>query len=574
MRENPTGEPMPPRDSRSAADLARRNVAVVWLVPFFALLAASLGLFAITAWIEGIPLPASAPEWLTRLDTRAALDSMSNAAEVVAAVLGIAITVVAIVVELAANRYTHRITELFTRAPVNGLVMGFFVMTTGYCVWMSATLGGREAQGGDVPYGAVSIALLMVSLSLLLLIPYFAFVFAFLQPLNVVDRIRGHAFQVVRRAARAYRPGLRAEMVTNLEQLEDVAMNAMGHKDRGISIAAADALYEFLHDYSAIRDTLEDAWFELDRSLARDASFIAMAPHAQKAVARDRLWVEMKVLRQYHSIYTEALNEMRSIAYLIALNTRRVAEESLAGRRYSVFDLALRIFNSYLRAGINQKDVRTTYYTLHHYRGLAEAALQRNESERALEIASYLRYYGQLAFGERMPFVLEAVAYDMAQVCEVAFECDSKDRDRMLELFLTVDKESEHPDQESTLRGVRRAQVQLATFFLARGDTERARQVYDDMAQERPERLASIREELLTEDSPDYWEVTDRGVNFGYLPPERRARVEEFFEWFGSRVPRRRNPIEQDAVQSPSSLRTSRTGVVAGGSSDGAEPRL
>ncbi len=568
MRVNPTGEPMPRTDSGNAVDAARRNVALVWLVPFFALLAAALGLFAITVWIEEIPLPAGAPAWLTGLDTSAALASISNAAEVVAAVLGIAITVVAIVVELAANRYTHRITELFTREPINGLIMGFFVLTAGYCVWMSATLGGREAQGGDVPYGAVSIALLMVSLSLLLLLPYFAFVFAFLQPLNVVDRIRGHAFQVVRRAARLSRPGLRAEMVTNLEQLEDVAMNAMGHKDRGISIAAADALYQFLHDYSAIRDTLDDAWFEMDRSLARDASFIAMAPHAQEAVARDRVWVEMKVLRQYHSIYTEALNEMRSIAYLIALNTRRVAEESLAGRRYSVFDLCLRIFNSYLRAGINQKDVRTTYYTLYHYRCLAEAALQRNESERSLEIASYLRYYGQLAFAERMPFVLEAVAYDMAQVCEAAFECQSEDRDRMLDLFLTVDKESEHPDQESTLRGVRRAQVQLATFFLAQGDTGRARRVYDDMAHERPERLASIREELLTEDAPDYWEVTDRGVNFGYLPPDRRARVEEFFEWFGSRVPRRHVPLEHDTVESPSTRRAGRAGVVAGGSTD------
>jgi hypothetical protein len=231
-----------------------------------------------------------------------------------------------------------------------------------------------------------------------------------------------------------------------------------------------------------------------------------------------------------------------------------------------VFDLCLRIFNSYLRAAINQKDVRTGYYTLHHYRGLAEAALKRNEAERALEIASYLRYYGQLAFSERMPFVLEAVAYDMALVCESAFESNSDASDRMLDLFLTVDKESEHPEQESTLRGVRRAQVQLATFFLARGDPERARRVYDDMALERPERLASIRDELLSEDSPDYWEVTDRGVNFGYLPPDRRERVEEFFQWFGSRVPARRGLLEHESTQTPSSPRTTRTGAVAGGS--------
>lgn len=528
-----------------------QSLAIVWLVPFLALLLAALALFGLTAWIEGVRLDwAGGPgQWLARLDTQAALQSISNAAEVVAAVLGIAITVVAIVVELAANRYTHRITQLFLREPVNGLVVGFFVLTAGYCVWMSATLGGREAQGEAVPYGAVGIALAMVTLSLLLLLPYFAFVFAFLQPLSVVDRIRAHAFRVVRRAVRGYRHGLRTEMVTSLEQLEDVALNAMEHKDQGISIAAVDALRQFVHDYAGVREHLAPSWFEIDRSLARDPSFIAMAPEARDDVARQHLWVEMKVLRQYHTIYVDSLNEMRGIACLISLNTHRIASEALELRRLSVFDLAVRIFNSYLRAGINGRDVRSAYYTLHHYRGLAEEALAAGESERAVQVSSYLRYYGQLAFAERLPFVLEAVAYDMSLVNEAAFRCGSPAREALLEIFLTVDKESESPEQESSLRGVRRAQVQLATFFLAEGDAKHARRVFEDMEHERPERLASIRDELLAEDSPDYWEVTDRGVNFGYLPPERRARVSEFFAWFGARIPAPRGELEGAAAR-------------------------
>ena len=528
---------------------APQSIALVWLIPFLLLLGASLGLVLLTLAVESATLnlgEAQVP-WLSRLDTRAALESISNAAEVVAAVLGIAITVVAIIVELAANRYTHRITELFVREPVNLIVMGFFVLTAGYCVWMSATLGGREAQGGAVPYGAVSIALTMVTLSLLLLLPYFNFVFAFLQPVAVVDRIRRHAFKVARRAARGYRHGLRADMVTSLEQLEDVAMNAMGNKDRGISLAAVDALYEFVRDYAGIREGLDSRWFEIDRSLARDPSFIAMAPHAREDVARQKLWVEMKVLRQYHTIYVEALNDMRSAAYLVSLNTHQIGTESLQWKHYSIYDLCVRIFNSYLRAAINSHDVRTAYYTLHHYRGLAEEAVQAGEIDRAVDVASYFRYYGQLAYAERLPFLLEAVAYDVALICECAFEIQSPARERLLEIFLTVDKESESPEQESSLRGVRRAQVQLATYFLSRGDHEHARHVFEDMEHERPERLASIREELLGEDNPDYWEVTDRGVNFGYLPPDRRAQVPEFFAWFGNRIPPRREIHDPDA---------------------------
>lgn len=511
----------------------------IWIFPFLALLIAGVAMLAFTAWLEGTPIDARQGffSWLTHLDAQAALSTVSNAAEVVAGVLAIAITVVAIVVELAANRYTHRITQLFVREPTNFIVIGFFVITTLYCLWISASLGSSAASGAEIPFAGVALAMGMVTLCLLLLLPYFAFVFNFLQPLHAIDRIREHAFSVVLRAVRGYRHGLRAQAVMSIEQLEDVALNAMEHKDRGISMASIEALYTFLTDYVGVRDKLEPGWFEVDRSLARDPDFVAMNPTLREDLTQRRLWLEMKVLRQYHTLYSAALNRMRDIAYLISLNTHRVGTAALEGGHPALFDLAVRFFNSYLRAAINANDVRTGYYVLHHYRLLAEEAIGAGEGARAVRIATHLRYYGQIAFGERLPFVLEAVAYDMSLINEVAFELESPAAPALLEIFLTVDKESESPVQETSLRGVRRAQIQLATFFLVRGDVEHARQVYEDMKYERPERLASIREELLRETSQDYWEVTDRGVNFAYLPVERRKKVNAFFEWFGDRVP-------------------------------------
>ncbi len=515
----------------------RSNAALVWLVPFLALLAAGLLLFALTAWMEGARF-ASQDGWLwfAHLGSEGALQSLSNAAEVVAAVLGIVITVVAIVVELAANRYTPRITQLFVREPINFVVMGFFVLTALYCTWISATVSANDPTVDRIPTGGVGLAMAMVSLSLVLLLPYFAFVFAFLQPVSIVDRIRAQTFSVVRRATRGYRHGLRPQVVTGIEQLEDVAMNAMEHKDRSISMASVEALFRLLHDYEKVRDELPDAWFDLDRSLAGDPDFVAMAPGVQRDLTDRKVWMEMKVFRQYHTIFVEALNRMRAIAYLVALNTHRIASDSRHGRP-EVFELSVRFFNSYMRAAINAGDVRTAYYTLHHYRQLVEECVRTGTGEEAVEMAGYLRYYGQVAFAQKLPFVLEAVAYDIAIINETAFEYHSKVADDLLDIFLAVDKETDSPAQEESLRGVRRSQVQLATFFLLRGDEDRARRVFEDMRHERPERLASIRRELLETDSPDYWEVTDRGVNFAYLPPERRAQLDVFFRWFGDRIP-------------------------------------
>jgi hypothetical protein len=79
---------------------------------------------------------------------------------------------------------------------------------------------------------------------------------------------------------------------------------------------------------------------------------------------------------------------------------------------------------------------------------------------------------------------------------------------------------------------VRKAQVKLATYYLARGAESSARVVYEDLKNELPARMASIREELAGITSKDFWEISDRGGNFDYLEPERRAKLETFFGWF------------------------------------------
>jgi hypothetical protein len=79
---------------------------------------------------------------------------------------------------------------------------------------------------------------------------------------------------------------------------------------------------------------------------------------------------------------------------------------------------------------------------------------------------------------------------------------------------------------------VRKAQVKLATYYLLHGDEVRARKIHADMAHEEGPRMASIFDELRQVDSPEYWEITDRGVNFDYLTPERKVKLEQFFGWF------------------------------------------
>ena len=54
------------------------------------------------------------------------------------------------------------------------------------------------------------------------------------------------------------------------------------------------------------------------------------------------------------------------------------------------------------------------------------------------------------------------------------------------------------------------------------------------MAHESPDRLRSIRDEMLSITSKEFWEVVDRGTNFDYLPDDRKQKLSEFFAGFAS----------------------------------------
>ncbi|MFW5875225.1 MAG: DUF2254 family protein [Myxococcota bacterium] len=536
----------------------RPHMVRTWLLPLSILLGVALAIFLAVFWMDvvGERNLVDALALFYHPNPASAMGTLSNAAEVVAAVLAIAITVVAIIVELAANRYTHRITELFVAERTNFAVMGFFVVTALMCLWVSLTfdLDGPDATG-FVPYVGTAVAMTMLALCLLLLLPYFAFVFQFLSPVQIVQRIRRHTVDGIAagRGKHDHLAERQGEAVRGVEQLADVGLNAMENKDKGVSMASANALCAMVLDYERLRAELPEGWFRVEGGLANNPDFVSMAPAVLEDVSRRRIWFEMKVMRQYQTIYNEALNRMRDMNYLIAINTRTIAETALERGHPELFDLVVKFFNTYLRATINARDVRTAYNVLNQYRILAENALPQ-DGTKAIEIARYFKYYGLTSYNAKLPFILETVAYDLCALNEMAFEQNSPATRELLKIFLEVDKESESEVQEASLRGVRKAQVKLATHYLQRGAVDYARRVYEDMQGERPERMASIRDELLGVRSSEFWEISDRGVNFDYLPPEQRQQLVTFFEWFGDRLPpprRSRLPSEPPAAQQP-----------------------
>ncbi len=461
----------------------------------------------------------------------AARETLAGFSEVAVGVLGIAITVVAILVELAAHRYTPRITEMFVRDPVNVTVLSGFVVTTVLVVWTNMSLYGPQ----HAPGMAVACTVVL-SVSLIAILPYFAYVFDFLSPTNVIARIEAIGASRLEGLQKSHgeAPRVRAQVLNAVEQLGDIALNSVDKKDKPLSFASLGALAALAQTSIRLKTSLPDTWFDSASLVHHDPDFIALHPAMVRALTARRTWMEMKILRQYQAVYGDALHKMRDVNHLIAIHTRHIAITGIQHDDAHVVQLSMRFFNTYMRAALNARDVRTAYNVLNEYRLFAEAALDQGKCALVMQLAAKITFYGQLAFGMQLAFILETAAYDLCTLLEQASDMGSSVHDQLLQIFLDVDREPDRDTkgQEASLRGVRKAQIKLATHYLVNGAQENARRIYEDMRGEPAERLRSIRSELEAVDDAEFWEVSDRGINFDWLPPDRRAQLDTFFAWF------------------------------------------
>lgn len=506
-----------------------------WLAQIFALSCAALLLFwsfyAVDFWVTGNVQPDERSLFgrYFSFDSDALSDTVSSLAGLIAAVFGIVITVVSIIVQLAANRFTG-VTRMFLNDRSNRVVMTYYIIVCVCGVWLSPAL-----HQDFVPRTALVAMLVMNTVGLALMAPYFGYVFWFLEPMNIIERTRGAAMTAVEKAfgSRSDTAIHQAQslVLSSMEELTDIASNSISGKDKIIASGAVDALKDFALSYIEKKTNAPKNWHAIGPGIRQNPDFVAMDPESLGDLEERRTWVEWKVMRQYFGIYIEALQHMRDINYLIAIDTRYIGEASLRTRDRELTLLVFRFMNSYLRATLNAGDVRTAYNVLNQYRLWIESMLRGGHADVALEGVRYMKYYGHVGFDQKLPFVTETIAFDVSTLCELAHTLELDVEEEMLREFLELDRPLLVHSQEKGLMGVRKAQVKLACFYLAKGRTEDARRIAVDMEEEPPERLQSIRQQLENVKDKDFWEIIDRGRNFEFMPDEQRKHIAPFFSW-------------------------------------------
>ena len=478
-------------------------------------------------------------------------DAVPSLGGMIAAVLGIVITVVSIVVQLSASRF-HGVATMFLRDRTNLGGMGFYVIACVCGVMVSLSL-----RADFVPRTTVVGMMVATMVGLVLMAPYFAYVFWFLEPTNIISRIRAEAVSTAAegsgRASDRRCEEAQARVVSAMEELTDISSNSISGKDKIIASRAVDALKDFAVEYvTSLKKEAASRWFDLGPGIRENPDFVAMEAESRRDLVERRTWVEWKVMRQYLGIYSEALATMPDINYLIAIDTRYIGEAAAAQDDDELIELTFRFMNSYLRATLNARNVRTAYNVFNQYRQLVEAMMRKGHGKAAAAAVQHMKYYGHVSYDMKLSFVTETVAYDMGTLCEVAHEIGLEEHDEILETFLELDRATSRRSQERALKGVRKAQVKLAAYYLAADDRDRARLIYHDMEHDPPDRLIAIREELERVETKDFWEIIDRGRNFEFMPNFQKEAMRRFFDWFEG-VQSHGAPETEDAPASSSS---------------------
>jgi hypothetical protein len=461
-------------------------------------------------------------------------DALPALGTTIVAALGIVLTVIAIIVQLSSERYTG-VAMMFLRDPVHVAVLSFYIVASLCAVWLSVTL-----QADFVPRSLLVVVMTLTSLGLASMLPYFAYTFWFLEPGNIIERLRMRATMMAQRglasASSEDVDRLQERVLQLLEEIADIANNSIEGRDKIIAGDAVDALRDFVLDYIANRPEDERKWYRMGRTVRGSADFIGMDRDLMTELETRRLWVEWKTLRQCVGIYHEALGSMQEINALVAIDTRYIGEVAAAKGQPDLVRMVFRFMNSYLRSAIEVGHSRTVGDVLHQYRMLLENLLLLGETDAACEGVTFMQYYGHIAFEEELPAVAETVAYDVAALCEYAHSHRVKGETRILRQLLDLDEEgpTESHRQRRSLRGVRRAQTKLAMYYLSVGDEEKARLIAEDMRDMTPGALNIVRDDLLQAPPPHFWEIVDRGRNLHYLKDVERTQLDRFLGWLGA----------------------------------------
>ena len=444
--------------------------------------------------------------------------------EVLAALLGIMLTVVAIVVQLASQRYSTKVIDLFLRDTTN---VSFFFFMVVSCTYVTV-IPMVAPESGPTPVVTVGIGLALCILNFTLLLPYVAYVFTFLQPSNIIRRIEADADRYLSGLVARKKPSAsqieaaQAQVAMSIERISDSCLSAIQQSDRYLAVYTLEVLEQMLCAYLEREPDLPDAWSRIDKR-----HFYMLSKRHHEEIVESKVWVEAKILYEFEHAFRYALRlEDQDILARIASATHAIGAKASEVGDLRAAKMVIRFFNTFMRHALNAGQVRTCYTVLYQYRVLA-TRFREPSPDLLRRVCEHIVYYGRLARETGAPFVTVTAAHDLSTLCLEAHAHDPVlARGILQQMFSIVDSDDAVEPSKPVSIGMLQVFAILGTRLLERGDTSSVAAVQAFLCTVPSGALQRMRERTLAVTEWKFWEVTDRGDDFNYLPPSSRPYFE------------------------------------------------
>jgi hypothetical protein len=293
---------------------------------------------------------------------------------------------------------------------------------------------------------------------------------------------------------------------------------------------------------------LAPEWLEVEESHLRGRHELVL-----REIEETNTWVEIRVLDELREVFFATLNKLHDVNNTVALVLRLLGERAVERGDHGLFVAVMKFFNTFLRAAINQGDVRAGYHVLYQYRLLADTAMDEHPGL-TLQIAHRLSYYGDAAASGPLLWMSAAAAYDLRILAESAQSRGAPDAVVGAIVGDVIDTVRRGEAKHSpALAQLYKMVAALGAFFLVHDERDHVRVLCEVLAGVPTETLERVTEELIAVDDPVFWELTDRVVNFDYVEPDVRARLRELLD----RIPLVAIPHSEDTVRPGAAAPTS-----------------
>ncbi len=443
------------------------------------------------------------------------VDVLSPVARAYNNMLAMLIAAVGLAIPMTANMHTPKLIEMFLRDTVNRCMLVLSALGAAHVLWVAYLIGPEFA-----PVWAYRTAIGGAMLGWIVLIPYFFYVIRFLDPSHILARLKMQVICNVERAKHGKdEVGIAHDNVRDaLQQIGTIVLKSIDRADRGVAAEGVWCFKQLLDHYRKNKGQLPEVWFKVER---RD--LVGLSAEALDILNADGTWLEHAALWQMYLIYMSALTKAPDTLSELSDTVRVIGAHAAGDGDDKVLELAVRIFNNFLREAIKRKDMHAIYDLLYQYRRLG----QELDGRPALleRIAAYLRYYSDLALSAGMEFVPQMLIFDLGTLVDRAFEKKSTAAPALLQQLLAV----RHRTVSGPLPLAVKGKAIIGGRLIQMGYSAEAAEVKAALSDVPPETLRRAEQDLLCMSDRVFWEVTDRQMNFEWVPLERRDSLRAFF---------------------------------------------